>query len=114
MPCSLHLHRLGTTNTGPLIAWLNYLAQGSQDTTKVSNEFQSVALAASVVAVWRVVCLEPNEKGTITEALDHIKNCDPKVSDAQEHTDGFLWAFVAEACDRLYLDFRLSPPLFGR
>ena len=38
----------------PLSAWLTYLAQGSQDTTTVSNEFQSVASAASVVAVWRV------------------------------------------------------------
>ena len=105
MPCSLHLHRLGTTNTGPLIAWLNYLAQGSQDTT-VSGEFQSVALAASVVAVWRVVCLVPTENGTITDALDavtHFKN-----------PDEFLFAFVEEACDSLYLDFRLSSPLVGR
>ena len=57
----------GSAGTGdktyrPLIAWLTYLAQGSQDTTTVSNEFQSVASAASVVAVWRVVCQEPTEK----------------------------------------------------
>ena len=66
------------------------------------------------MAVWRVVCQEPTEKGTITEALAYIKNCNPKVSDAEEHTDGFLWAFVEEACDRLYLGFRLSSPLVGR
>ena len=113
MPCSLHLHRLGTTNTGPLIAWLNYLAQGSQDTT-VSGEFQSVALAASVVAVWRVVCQVPTEKGTITEALAYIKNCDPKGVDAEDHTDSFLWAFVTEACDCLYLGSCSSSPLEGR
>ena len=79
----------------------------------VSSEFQSVALAASVVAVWRVVCQVPTKKGTITEALAYIKNCDPQVSDAAEHTDGFLWAFVTEASDGLYLDFRLSLLLVG-
>ena len=105
MPCSLHLHRLGTTNTGPLIAWLNYLAQGWQDTT-VSGEFQSVALAASVVAVWRVVCLVPTENGTITDALDAVTHF--------QNTDEFLCAFVDKACDSLYLDFRLSSPLVGR
>ena len=106
--------QVGDNKYRALIAWLTYLAQGSRATTQVSNEFQSVALAASIVAVWRVVCKEPTEKGTITEALAHIKNCDPKASDAEEHTDGFLWAFVEVACDRLYLDFCLSSPLFGR
>ena len=103
--------QVGDNKYRALIAWLTYLAQGSQDTTTVSNEFQSVALAASVVAVWRVVCQEPTEKGAITEALAYIKNCDPQVVDAEDHTDSFLWAFVTEACDCLYLGSRSLLPL---
>ena len=105
--------QVGDNKYRALIAWLTYLAQGSQD-TMVSSEFQSVALAASVVAVWRVVCQAPTEKGTITEALAYIKNCDPQVVDAEDHTDSFLWAFVTEACDCLYLGSCSSLPLEGR
>ena len=87
---------VGESKYRPLIAWLTFLAQGSQDTS-VSNEFQDVRMGASVVAVWRVVCQVPTEKGAITEALAYVKQCDPKVPDAKEHTDVFLWTFVAEA-----------------
>ena len=79
-----------------LVAWLTFLAQGSQN-TEVSTEFQDVSLAASVVAVWRVVCQVPSEKGNITDALSHIKTCDPTSPDAKEHSNAFLWAFVMEA-----------------
>ena len=95
----------GDNKYRPLTAWLTYLAQGSSE-TMVSSEFQSVALAASIVAVWRAVCLVPNAKGNITEALAYIKNCDPQVVDAEDHTDSFLWAFVTEACDCLYFRHR--------
>ena len=60
------------------------------------------------------VCLVPIEKGTITEALAYIKNCDPQVVDAEDHTDSFLWAFVTEACDCLYLVSCSLWPLEGR
>ena len=70
-------------------ARLTFLAQGSQDTS-VSNEFQDVTVGASVVAVWRVVCQVPTEKGTITEALAYVKQCDPKVPDAEENTESPL------------------------
>ena len=103
----------GDNKYRPLTAWLTYLAQGSSE-TMVSSEFQSVALAASIVAVWRAVCLVPNAKGNITEALAYIKNCDPQVVDAEDHTDSFLWAFVTEACDCLYLGSCSSSPLEGR
>ena len=79
-----------------LSAWLAFLAQGSQN-TEVSGEFQDVRIGASVVAVWRVVCQVPSENGTITDALSHIRQCDPRSPDAKENTDAFLWAFVAEA-----------------
>ena len=49
------------------------------------------------MAVWRVVCQKPSANGTITDALSHIKACDPTSPDAQKHTDAFLWAFVGEA-----------------
>ena len=86
----------GESKYRALNAWVTFLAQGSQN-TQVSNEFQDVSLAASVVAVWRVVCQVPSENGTITDALSHIKTCDPTSPDAKEHSDAFLWAFAMEA-----------------
>ena len=76
--------------------------------------FFCTATCRPVCSLDGAVCLVPIEKGAITEALAYIKNCDPKVVDAEDHTDSFLWGFVAEACDCLYLGSCSSLPLEGR